>query len=513
MKTRAGWFVVGAVVALSVALLPGAQTCAAPTAPVAPTAPRPAPVPEPAAPRVETLHPGGRFGHVTVVTPARAPTTVALLLADGPADQGRGLELARSLASRGALVLAVDANAYLRALEKGSRCAYPAGDLEVLSQGYQQHAKLPEYLHPVVVGDGVGAALASAALAQAPPGTFRGAVSVDFTPDLMTSAAFCPGAGLVRSRAEKGTHERLAPARTLQEPWVLLVAEHDAGHRVKAAHDFIRALKPGRVLTVPGPGLRRMPVSAWQDALWAAYAAAAVPLDSEHLPPVATPLPPDAGPGALVGNASVDGLPLIEVPSKGEGDTLALVVTGDGGWASLDHSVAEALAAQGLPVVGLNSLRYFWKRRTPEETAEDVARVLRHFLPAWGKQRVVLLGYSRGADVVPLIASRLPEDLRSRLRLLVLIAPGKEAELEVHVTDIFGGKGRPTHPVLPDVQGLKGLPVLCLYGDEERSDSLCPSLSDVPGASATLLKGGHHFDGDYAALARLVLQALGAASP
>ncbi|WP_244222219.1 AcvB/VirJ family lysyl-phosphatidylglycerol hydrolase [Corallococcus exercitus] len=470
----------------------------------------------PAVPRVETLHPGGRFGHVTVVTPPGAPRTVVLLLADGPADQGRGGALALALASHDALVLAVDARAYLHALEQSARCAYPAGDLEVLSQGYQQHAELPEYLHPVLVGDGTGAALAYAALAQAPAGTFRGAVSVDFTPELATSVAFCPGAGLVRSRSGKGTRERLAPARALKEPWVLLVADHDAGHPVKAAHDFTHALKTARVLPVPGPGLDRMPVGAWQGALLAAHDAASEPLAAEHPPRVSTaPPPPDAGPGALAGDASVDGLPLVEVPatSTPPGDTLALFVTGDGGWASLDQAVSQSLAAQGIPVVGFNSLRYFWKRRTPEQTSADVARVLRHFLAVWGKQRVVLVGYSRGADVVPAIAARLPEELRGRVRLSVLLAPGKEAEFEVHVTDIFGGKGRPTNAVLPDVQALKGMPLLCLYGDEELSDSLCPTLSGVPGVRALLLKGGHHFDGDYDSIARLVLRELGMALP
>ncbi len=513
MSRRAGGFVVGAALALTLALVPWACTCAEPSGGPTPVA---GPAPE-AAPRVEKLHPGGRFGHVTVVTPPERPGTVVLLLADGPAEQGRALELSRVLASHGALVLAVDARTYVHALEKGTRCAYPAGDLEVLSQGYQQHAELPEYLHPVLVGDGVGAAVAYAALAQAPPGTFRGAVSVDFAPALETSAAFCPGAGLVRSRADRRTRERLAPSRVLKQPWVLLVADHDVDHPVKAAHCFTRALETARVLTVPGPGLARMPVATWQGALLAAHDAAATPLTAEMPQPVvsaAAPLP-DAGERGRAGDASVEGLPLVEVPATTSlpGDTLALFVTGDGGWANLDQSVSESLAAQGIPVVGFNSLRYFWRRRTPEETATDVARALRHFLSAWGKQRVVLLGYSRGADVVPAIATRLPEELRGRVRLVVLLAPGKEAEFEVHVTDIFGGKGRPTNAVLPDVRALKGTPVLCLYGDEELSDSLCPVLSGVPGTRAVLLKGGHHFDGDYAAIARIVLGELGMALP
>ena len=512
MKRRAKGLLLAAVMLL--ALVAGARTCAASSVPPSPVA---VPVsPPPVAPRVETLHLGGRFGHVTVVTPPGTPGTVVLLLADGPSEKGRALELSLALAAHGALVLAVDARAYVHALEKGTRCAYPAGDLEILSQGYQRHAQLPAYLHPVLVGDGAGAAVAYAALAQAPPGTFRGAVSVDFAPELATSAAFCPGAGLVRSRSEKGSRERLAPARQLAQPWVVLVADHDPDHPMKAAHDFTRSLKTARVLTVPGPGLARMPVSAWRGPLLAAHDAASSPLPAELPPPASTSAPSsDAGTPGLLGDTSVEGLPLLEVPATPDvpGDTLALVVTGDGGWASLDQGVSASLAARGIPVVGFNSLRYFWKRRTPEETSTDVARVLRHFLAAWGKQRVVLLGYSRGADVVPAIAARLPEDLRARVRMAVLLAPGKEAEFEVHVTDIFGGMGKPTNAVLPDVRALKGMPLLCVYGDEELSDSLCPLLTDVPGARAVLLKGGHHFDGDYAAIGRAVLRELGMALP
>jgi hypothetical protein len=42
---------------------------------------------------------------------------------------------------------------------------------------------------------------------------------------------------------------------------------------------------------------------------------------------------------------------------------MAVVVSGDGGWAGIDRDLGEELAREGLPVVGLNSLQYFWKPR------------------------------------------------------------------------------------------------------------------------------------------------------
>ena len=53
-----------------------------------------------------------------------------------------------------------------------------------------------------------------------------------------------------------------------------------------------------------------------------------------------------------------------------------------------------------------------------------------------------------------------------------------------------------------------GIPVLCIYGADE-SGSLCPKL-DAKKFTVVKLKGGHHFDGNYAALAQ---QILAAASP
>ena len=60
---------------------------------------------------------------------------------------------------------------------------------------------------------------------------------------------------------------------------------------------------------------------------------------------------------------------MIEVPAAPGAtatDSFAIVMSGDGGWAGLDKDVAQALSAHGIPVVGLDSLRYFWSPRTPE---------------------------------------------------------------------------------------------------------------------------------------------------
>src|SRR4029450_13214563 len=86
-------------------------------------------------------------------------------------------------------------------------------------------------------------------------------------------------------------------------------------------------------------------------------------------------------------------LPLVELPASGApGDTIAVILSGDGGWANIDRDLGEQLAARGIGVVGLNSLRYFWTRRTPDGAASDLTRILRHYLASWHARRVLLLG-------------------------------------------------------------------------------------------------------------------------
>ena len=124
--------------------------------------------------------------------------------------------------------------------------------------------------------------------------------------------------------------------------------------------------------------------------------------------------PPSRHPGLSPRRVRWEGLPLSLTPAA-PGPLLAVLLTGDGGWAAGDKSMAQALAQRGVAVVGLNSARYVDRARTPDEAASDLARIVRHFLGAWHRQRVVLIGYSRGAEPGPVhgvAAARRPAGQR-----------------------------------------------------------------------------------------------------
>jgi len=201
-------------------------------------------------------------------------------------------------------------------------------------------------------------------------------------------------------------------------------------------------------------------------------------------------------------------LPVIEVPVPAgtTSDTLVVFVSGDGGWAKIDKQISSVLAATGMPVVGLNALQYFWTRKTPEAAAGDLQYLIETYMTSWRKSRLLLIGYSRGADVLPLMVSRLPAELRAKVRLLALLGLSPSVELEFHVTDwVHNAKGG--YPVRPEVEKLRGMPILCVYGEEDKG-TLCPSLAGAPGIDIVALKGAHHFDGGYGNVGRIILDHL-----
>ncbi len=77
-------------------------------------------------------------------------------------------------------------------------------------------------------------------------------------------------------------------------------------------------------------------------------------------------------------DAKNEALPIVDLPAKdGKADMIAVFYSGDGGWRDLDKSIGEWLQAHGVHVIGVDSLRYFWSERTPEEIANDTTAMIK----------------------------------------------------------------------------------------------------------------------------------------
>jgi type IV secretory pathway VirJ component len=316
----------------------------------------------------------------------------------------------------------------------------------------------------------------------------------------------CKGSGLQSIQSTRGGGIELLPIKNLGNPWVNLQGGNDRVCAADATQDFIAQVRGAANVMLPNVGHDFVSPPDWLPQYTAAYNKLATQNPTTRV------APPPAG---------LSDLPIVEVPAQPVAapptgpsdpgqpdaagtDSFAIILSGDGGWAGLDQDVAAALRAKGMPVVGLDSLRYFWTPRTPEGLAADIDRMIRYYLARFGKQRVLLIGYSQGADVLPFAVNRLPEATRAGVALVAVMGMSDHALFEFHLSSWISDSSSGL-ATLPEINRIGGVKVLCIYGADE-TDSLCPRL-DPKKFIIVKLKGGHHFDGDYPSLARQILAA------
>lgn len=417
----------------------------------------------------------GRFEQVPVQRPDGAVQRVVIWF-HGEGRAAAAAPVRDALRRDGALVVPVDIGRLRAALarEGAGDCAFGSGDVENFSRWLQAFLRLPGYRLPVLAGDGEGALLAHALAAQAGAGVFAGLLTTDA----------CPAPAPQRLACAAGTAGDPPRAAPLRQPWL------DAGSGQHCAALDIAALVHDT------PMARSVRRTSAGEAAPALVAAARV-------------LGAAAGTSIAPAPRDLSGLPVIEVPAARAGDTLAIFMSGDGGWAGLDKDVAAALAARGVAVVGVDSLRYFWTARTPAGVAVDLGRIAEHYRQHWQRPRLLLIGFSQGADVLPASVNEMDPALRSQVALIALLSVGRRADFEFHVSNWLGGGGD-GRPIAPDLLRLPAAKLLCLYGERD-ADALCPQL---PAGAIRVrgLPGDHHFNGDHDRLAEEILEAAGLAA-
>jgi type IV secretory pathway VirJ component len=406
---------------------------------------------------------------VSLLKPERTPDALVFVFSDLDGWAAAYDGVARALAGLGAVVVGVDLPQYLRNLTAShDGCHYVIAEIEDMSERLQRDFRFARYQSPILAGIGAGGALAYAALAQSPAATIGGAISVDPAGVLGTTVPLCAGAG---ATAAEGGGFTYGPQPKLNGWWRVSTATPLSPHLAGVVEQ-----SKGVVAEVQGAPLQRL-LALIRSALPYSVTAAANPLAD---------------------------LPLVELPVERPGSVMAVIYSGDGGWRDIDKQIGEVLSQKGMPGVGVDSLRYFWQEKTPEEIASNLSQIIRHYGAAWNTEKVVLVGYSFGAGILPFAINHLPSEDRARIVQVSLLGVEPRAEFEVKLAGWFGGEpGSGAPPVLTEIlrQNL-GL-FQCFYGAEEEY-TLCraPELADV---EIIRSGGGHHFGGDYRALAEKIL--------
>ncbi len=418
------------------------------------------------------------FGEVHLVNPDGAMHGLVVQFSDSQGWTAASGKIAAALARAGALVVGVDLPAYFRRLEAhpGKKCYDAVADIEFISRQVQRARGNATYRTPILAGVGAGGAFAAATLAQASADTIAGAVSLDPTASLGTRLPPCWRTPPPVSFDGDSSY---GPWKSLPGFWVVGFAGSDSAGR-RHIENLQTAGTPVEISSIAGESGRPEAMAAL--------------------------LRPRLEAGLRPANPVISGLPLIELPASPHGHLLAIIFTGDGGWRDLDKTIGEKLQSDGVSVVGWDSLRYFWSHKSPEQTARDLAAVIDTYNARWGTSKVALVGYSFGAGVLPFAYDRLSPEAKQSVVQLSLLGFENAADFEISLMGWLGAP--PTKyalPTEPAVAPIDPAMIQCFYGKDE-NDSLCPALAAKHEVTVIETPGGHHFDGDYDALAERILE-------
>lgn len=196
-------------------------------------------------------------------------------------------------------------------------------------------------------------------------------------------------------------------------------------------------------------------------------------------------------------------LPVNIIPAKSDSSKpFILYISGDGGWNKFSRSLSQEFANKGFPVVSLNANKYFWNRKSPQQTATDVSNLIKAYQSIWKKKKVILVGYSFGADVMPFVYNNLNKDLANDIVNISLLSPSSKTDFEIHIMVMLGGNSG-GESVTKAINSIHSKPITLIFGEDE-NDFPIRELSNK-NYVISRLTGGHHYDGDEATVAATVL--------
>jgi len=201
-------------------------------------------------------------------------------------------------------------------------------------------------------------------------------------------------------------------------------------------------------------------------------------------------------------------------------DVMVVFYSGDGGWSDLDKGLGQAMVDRGVPVLGINSFKYFWRNKPVEVAGLELDAAVKQYLARWHKKRVLLMGFSFGADVAPSILEQTSPETRATVSQVVLLSGSRDVNWEIEmegymVANWFTTKARivtqwlnpiPHTPAIPPIVALSGKPpVACYWGADDFDDSICTDKALPKWVVVHPMPGTHHFDQNYPALATRII--------
>lgn len=428
------------------------------------------------------------FGKVYLYRDVQRPTEHLIIMISGDGGWKYGVVgFAKEFVKTNSIVAGIDILKYYKNLRQADAdCYHVFSDFVELAAIIEKKYNFVDYIPPVIMGYSSGATLVYGILSQARPGTFIGGISLGFCPDIELPRMLCQTNGLEERTLTEGKSYLFIPNGRLGNPWILLHGRLDKVCDFQTANDFVMKCSNARLIALDKAGHG---FSKWTDFMpqWkAAYSDLIEKYDKTNISIASTEKysNPDRVPYTFIKEKINTG-----------SNVIAVFLSGDGGWYGFEEAISAHLGNLGIPVIGLDTKKYFWNRKTPEQTASDIADLMRFYGNELKKTEFVLCGYSQGAELVPFVFNRLPEELKSQVKSVVMLSPETTTDFEIHVSNMIGlGNRKNTFDVIAQIKENKESRQIIIFGENEKT--LVPELLRETKVDIVKIAGDHHYNGN-----------------
>jgi type IV secretory pathway VirJ component len=169
---------------------------------------------------------------------------------------------------------------------------------------------------------------------------------------------------------------------------------------------------------------------------------------------------------------------------------LVIFFTGDAGRSSFDETIEDSLCANNMPFMGINSYKYFLKRKSPQQTLDSILPYIDLNLKQYNCQKIILAGYSFGSEVVPFLYNLMSNEWKNRVELIVLISPSDNSDFKIHFLDQVGLTFRHwPYDVLSEIMKIDDKKIIVFWGEDEKK--FTKEQFTKHNISVHHIKGGH----------------------
>jgi type IV secretory pathway VirJ component len=425
------------------------------------------------------------FGKVYIYSNVNEPPQNLIILISGDGGWKYGVpEFAREFSKMNSVVVGIDIRKYYQHLRQNNEeCYLIASDFVELATKMEHQYNFPEYEPPILMGYSSGATLVYGILAQARPGTFKGGISLAFCPDIELPKMLCQINGLKEIEQIKGKSYLFMPDAKLGNQWIVIQGMEDKICDFKTVNDFVSGTTDARIIALPKVG---HDFSKWIDFMpqWkTAYTDLIAKFSSEKAQQNNIPLLKNIPAVITMGKSGVNS------------NLIALFLSGDGGWYNFEQSITNRFAELGITTIGIDIKKYLWNRKSPETLSSEMTELLKYYAKEWKRSQFILMGYSQGAEIVPFLFTRLPEEMKYNIRSLVMLSPGETTDFEIHITNMIGlGSKQNTFNVITELSEIRNTKQICIFGESEKTK--VPELLKSTNVESVKIPGDHRFKGN-----------------